>query len=139
LAGVDASKPKDLPFEIANVLLEKLLKAGAKPDWPDKFGSVPLQSALMRYNPGAVKLLLDAGADVNRIFKRGTARDISEDDTATSEKILREQSKAPLSTDEKRAALQKQLRAGLEDRLRRCKEIGEILRKFCAKKKSELQ
>jgi ankyrin repeat protein len=37
LAGTDADDPKNLPVEIANELLAKLLKAGAKPDWLDKF------------------------------------------------------------------------------------------------------
>ena len=124
LAGTDIDGFKNLPVEIVNQLLERLLKAGAKPDLLDKFGSTPLQDALIRLNAGAVKLLLEAGADVNRVFTRGTALDINEQDTITWKKNLKEASK--------------QVRPVTEDKLRRCKEIEAILRKFGAKRKKEL-
>jgi uncharacterized protein len=138
LASVDANNPKNLPFEIANELLEKLLKAGAKPDWLDKFGFAALFSAIFRQNPGAVKMLLEAGADVNRISQRGTALDMVEGDTARCEKDRRESEASPLPDDEKEAERQKRYRVVLEDKLRRCKETLEILKRFGAKRKSEL-
>jgi uncharacterized protein len=138
LTQVEANDSKNLPSDVANQLLEKLLKSGAKPDWLDKFGSSPLQSAILRQNPSAVKLLLEAGADVNRITARGTAMDINESRTKEFEKDWRDLESAPLPPDEKTAERQKRYRAALADKLRRCKEVGEILHKLSAKRKSEL-
>jgi ankyrin repeat protein len=138
LAANDVDNPKDLPVEIANELLEKLLKAGAKPDWLDKFGGVPLENALIRTNPPALKLLLQAGADVNQIFIRGTALDISKYDTAKCEEDLKNLMAMPLPDDEKKAGMIKQERLKFVNKLRRCHEIVEILKKFGAKLKSEL-
>ncbi len=127
-----------LPAEAAAQLLEKLLKAGAKPDWLDKFGSTPLQNALLRQRPRAIKLLLEAGADVNRIFTRGTALDLNEQDTQMFQKTLQGFLTGPPPADEKTAARQQQGVASIEDKLRRCQEISEILHAFGAKRKSEL-
>ena len=127
-----------LPEEAAAQLLEELLKAGAKPDWMDKCGSTPLQNALLRQRPQAVKLLLEAGADVNRILTSGTALDINEQDTKMFQKNLQGFLTAPPPADEKAAARQQQCVAFMEDKLRRCKEIAEILQTFGAKRKSEL-
>ncbi|HEY3932022.1 MAG TPA: ankyrin repeat domain-containing protein [Verrucomicrobiae bacterium] len=138
LALVEANNPKEIPFDIANELLGKLLKAGAKPDWLDKFGSPPLENAILRQNPGAVKLLLEAGADVNRIFVRGTALDINDKETAQCEKDKLALEASPPPADEKMKERQKRFRVLLQDKLQRCKEIGEILRNFGAKQKSEL-
>jgi ankyrin repeat protein len=139
LAANDVDNPKDLPVEIANELLEKLLKAGANPDWLDKFGGTPLEDALIRTNPPAIKLLLQAGADVNRIFKRGTALDISKHDTASCEEGLKNLMAMSLPDDnEKRAETIRQARVTFENKLRRCNEITEILKQFGAKLKSEL-
>jgi hypothetical protein len=124
LAGTDIDDSKNLPVEIVNQLLERLLQAGAKPDWLDKFGSTPLQEALIRLNAGAVKLLLEAGADVNRVFTRGTALDINQQDIKMWEKNLKGASKP--------------VRSVTEEKLRRSKEIEAILRKFGAKRKREL-
>jgi ankyrin repeat protein len=136
LAGVDSTDTKSLPEDIANSLLEALLKAGAQPDAPDKFGTTPLDSALLRLNPGATRILLQAGADVNRVSARGTALDTNERDTAMWEKNLN--TPLPPPADEKSATRQKQLRAVQEDRLRRCREIAQILHQFGAKRKTEL-
>ncbi|MDB6057812.1 MAG: Ankyrin [Verrucomicrobiales bacterium] len=138
LAANDVDDPKNLPVEIANELLEKLLKAGAKPDWLDKFEGTPLENALIRTNPPAIKLLLQAGADVNRIFKRGTALDICKYDSTNCERDLKNLMAMPLPDDEKRANTIKQARAKFENKLRRCNEIAEILKKSGAKLKSEL-
>ncbi len=134
LAGNDVDSPEHLPVEIARELLEKLLKAGANPDWLDKFEGTPLQSALIRTNPPAIELLVQAGADVNRHLKRGTALDISKEDTARCEEDLKNLTAMPLPDDnEKKANTIKQARAQFENKLRRCKEIAEILKKFGAK------
>ena len=138
LAGMDPSDPKNLPAETVNFLLEKLLKAGAKPDWVDKFSSTPLRSALVRLNPGALKLLLEAGADGNRIFSGGTALDLNEQDKEIWENNLKEAEVLPPPVDEKAGNRQKQLLTALAAKLQRCKEIGEILRQFGAKRKKEL-
>jgi len=138
LAGTDADNPKNLPVEIANELLAKLLQAGAKPDWLDKFDSTPLEDALIRTNPPAIKLLLQAGANVNRIFKRGTALDISKHDTTNCERDLKNLMAMPLPDDEKRANTIKHARAKFENKLRRCNEIAKILHQFAAKLKSDI-
>lgn len=127
-----------IPEDIATQLLEKCLKAGAKPDWLDKFGNPPLQSALIRQRTAAIRLLLEHGAAVNQIFTRGTALDVIEQDTTMFQKSVQEFSTPPPPGDERRAALLKQGRAVAEDKLRRCKEISEILHKFGAKHKSDL-
>ena len=127
-----------LPEEMTNLLVEKLLKAGAKPDWPDKFGSVVLETALIYQKTGVVKLLLEAGADVNRVFQRGTALDIIERDLANAEKSLAEAKGAPKPADAKGAERQQRLRAVIEEKVHRCKEIREVLGKSGAKRKSEL-
>lgn len=140
LAENDVDDPKHLPVEIASELLDKLLKAGAQPDWPDKFESTPLEGALIRTNPPGIKLLLQAGSDVNRIYARGTALDISKHDTALCEERLKNLMAMPLPDDnEKRANTIREARATFENKLRRCNEIGEILKEFGAKQKSELQ
>ena len=124
LAGADIDEPRRLPVEVVNELLEAALKAGAKSDSLDKFGSTPLEGALIRLNSAAVKLLLEAGADVNRVFTRGTALDINERDTRLLE--------------EKLSGASGRLLAVIEGRLRRCKEIEATLRRFGAKRKAEL-
>jgi len=136
LAGTDVDNPKDLPVEIANELLEKLLKAGARPDWLNDFESTPLECALIRKNPPAIKLLLEAGADVNRVYKRGTALDINKRDIELCEQELQRLKTSPVPDDEKKAERLKQAQITFEGKLRRCKEISEILHKFGAKQKS---
>jgi len=138
LAGTDCDNPNNLSVEIANVLLEKLLKAGAKPDWMEKFESRPLESALIRKNPGAVQLLLKAGADVNQLYKRGTALDIVERDIQLCEENVKNLKSGPKHEDPKRAETVNKAIATHEGKLQRCQEIEEILRKAGAKKKSEL-
>ena len=125
LAAIDINDTRNLPDEIVNQLLEAVLKAGANPDWLDKFGSAPLEDAMIRLNAGAVKLILEAGADVNRVFKSGTALDINEQDTAMWEKNLKGASE--------------RVRPVMEGKLGRCKGIEAVLRKFGAKRKVELE
>jgi|GEM_PF-3856619 len=138
LAGTDPDNPKDLSAEIANHLLDKLLKAGAKPDWLDKGASTPLEHALIRKNVGAIKILLEAGADVNRVFIRGTALDIIEKDIKLCEESVNRLKASPLPDNEKTAEVLKQAILTFEGKLGRCKEIERILRKFGANRKSEL-
>jgi hypothetical protein len=83
-------------------------------------------------------LLLEAGANVNRVFKRGTALDIIEGDIALCEENLKNLMAMPLPDDEKRAASIKQARLTAGNKLRRCHEIMEILLQFGAKPKSAL-
>jgi len=127
-----------LPEEIAAQMLEKLLEAGAKPDCLSKLDSTPLESAVSRQKPKAVKLLLEAGADVNRVSNGGTAWDMNLKDTARCEKDLRELAASPPPSSERAAELRKKLTGVLEEKLRRCREIGEILRGFGAKGKADL-
>jgi len=129
---------ENIPEEIAAQLLEKLLKAGAKPDWLDKFGAPPLVGAMIRQRPTAVRLLLEYGADVNRISIHGTALDLNEQHTKMFEKELKEFKAQPPPTEPKKAEWHKQGCEYLEDKIRRCKEISEILHKFGAKRKKEL-
>lgn len=138
LAANDVDNPDSLPAEIANELLEKLLKAGAKPDWQDKFGSTPLEGALIRKNPPAMQLLLEAGANANFVFKRGTALDINDSDIKMCKANLQGLKKMPVPADERKAEVLKQSGITHEGKLQRCKEIGEILKKFGAKRKADL-
>lgn len=130
---------RDIPNEIAVPLLEKLLQAGAKPEVVDKERATPLLNAVMYWNPPAVKLLLQAGADVNRLYDRGTALDIVEKDAANQEKQL-----ANLNTSKATAAgeMIEQLNKIIpvaEDKVRRCKEVGKLLQEAGAKRKAKIQ
>jgi ankyrin repeat protein len=133
----ESTQPTELPEPITNLLVEKLLKAGADPDWLDDLGSVPLHTALNYQRVGAVKLLLKAGVDINRINPQGTVRDYIRIDIARIKRQVDEIPKTPV-TDEEMAERRKKYRATLEDKLRRCREIEKILRKFGAKRKSDL-
>lgn len=105
---------RDIPNEIAIPLMEALLKAGAKPDLMDADGSTALISAVAYENPPAVRLLVKAGADVNRIFlprhatKERTVLDMNDSDVKqkdndeASAKRYREVSKILLAAGAKR-------------------------------------
>lgn len=123
----------DLPEPITNLLVEKLLKAGANPDWIDDFGSVPMQTALSYQKVRAVKLLIKAGADVNRVTPQGRALSFLEEDIAKCKKSLSELSPSP-PKDEEAAGRWKKVRAVLEEKLRRRMEIRKILRRSGAKR-----
>ena len=138
LAGTDADDPKYISIEIANQLLEKLLKAGARPDWINKFDSTPLESALMHINAKAVKLLLEAGVNVNGMLRRGTALDIIETQTKQSQEGLQRLKTSPPPENPRRVEVLKQAIINFEGKVCRCKEIEETLRKFGAKRKAEL-
>jgi hypothetical protein len=86
---------------------------------------------------GAVKLLLKAGVNINRINPQGTVRDYIRNDIARIKKQVDEIPKTPV-TDEEMAERRKKYRAILVGKLRRCREIEKILRKFGAKRKSDL-
>jgi ankyrin repeat protein len=72
------SSIRDLPDEIGVQLFQSLLKAGATVDHADKFGGTALQGALFGKSAEVVKVLVDAGADVNRVFATGTPLEIVE-------------------------------------------------------------
>jgi len=127
-----------LSDEAALPLLEKLLQAGAKPEWADKIGNSPLESALQRHKPWAVKLLVEAGADINRVYRDWTLLDLTEQNLAMLERNLKQFSEGPIPADEKRATLIRQSIAMQEQRVGRCREILEILGKLGAKRKADL-
>jgi ankyrin repeat protein len=132
-------QPTDLPDPIVNLLVKKLLKAGADPDWLDDARSVPLHTAALGYQRvGAVKLLLEAGVDINRIINpKATVLDYIGEKIGQIKGVLRGLS-GTVPTDEKMAERTRETHAFLEDKLRRCTEIEKLLRQFGAKRKSEL-
>ena len=109
---------RTMPNEILIPLMEALLKAGAKVDQLDRDGHTPLAGAAFRNNPAAVRLLVEAGADVNRVFlHRGstverTALDLSE--------------------------VEVNVKNPLEDLVKRAREVGKILRAAGCKKRSKM-
>ncbi|HEU4754180.1 MAG TPA: ankyrin repeat domain-containing protein, partial [Armatimonadota bacterium] len=57
-----------------------LLRAGADPDPLNKWGDPPLLGAVLYKNLEVIRLLAEAGANLSRIFPRGTALEIVEQD-----------------------------------------------------------
>jgi ankyrin repeat protein len=80
----------DVPDETLIPMMEALLKAGAKADHQEQDGDTALQGAAIRNNAAAIKLLVGAGADFNRVFKRGTALDMAEQNLKLAQKALGE-------------------------------------------------
>ena len=117
---------RDVPDEILIPLMELLVKAGAKVDHEEQDGGTALLGAVLRNKPQAVKFLAGAGADVNRIFKRGTVLDMNLEDIAH----CRDELSDPSFTGPARAVV--------ERNLRRHQEVSKILIRFGAKRKSEL-
>jgi hypothetical protein len=85
-----------------------------------------------------VKILTQAGADVNRIFKWGTVLDVNAQDMTNHERDLRNLSSPDRSLEAKAAEQAIKVRAVLEQKLQRCKEVSKILREFGAKRQTEL-
>jgi ankyrin repeat protein len=136
---------RKIPNAIAIPLMDLLLKAGANPNHQKPDGSGPLQdggtpllSAVLYENPPAVKILTQAGADVNRIFKRGTVLDVNAQDMANHERDLRNLSAPDQSLEAKAVEQAIKVRAVFEQKLQRCKGVSKILREFDAKRQTEL-
>ena len=129
---------RDVPNDIAIPLVESLLKAGAKPDPVEKDGSTPLLNATVYWNPPAVKTLLRAGADANRIYARGTLLDINDQDAANLGNQFNNLSSSLAAAKGEEAQQLHKVIPMVEDKLRRCQEIGRMLREFGAKHKNEL-
>jgi ankyrin repeat protein len=129
---------RDIPNEIAIPLIDRQLKAGANADHVDRDGGTPLLLAVLYENPPAAKLLVEAGANVNRVFKRGTLLDINEQDIGNYERDLRNLASAPQTSHSKAVEQVKRVREVLEQKLRRCREVSSILHQFGAKRKAEL-
>jgi ankyrin repeat protein len=118
---------RDIPNDIAVPAVEALLKAGANPNHADQRGSTPLLSAIGYENPPGVRLLVDAGAEVNRVYgPRGTVFDINQDALEKSQRRLADPAFGPPA------------RGFEEARLKRLNEIAEILRGAGAKPQAEL-
>jgi len=117
---------RDVPDDILIPLMELLVKAGAKVDHEGKDGGTALLGAVLRNKPQAVKFLAGAGADVNRVFKRGTVLDLNQEDI----EHCRDQLSDPSFTGPARTVV--------ERNLRRHQEVSKILLGFGAKRKSEL-
>jgi len=117
---------RDVPDEILISLMEVLLKAGASVDHQEENGSTALLGAVLRNKPRVVKFLAGAGADVNRIFKRGTLLDMNQEDIRN----LRDELSDPSLTVPARRLV--------EQDLRRFQEVSKILIGFGAKRSSEL-
>ena len=116
----------DVPDEIIVPLMEALLKAGAKVDHLERDGGTALQGAVLRSNPPVAKLLCAAGADVNRIFKRGAPLDLAEQNV----QFCREELADPSLTGPARAVM--------EQKLKRAQAVFVVLSDMGAKRKSEL-
>lgn len=129
---------RDIPNEIAVPLLEKLLQTGAKSDCVDKEGDTPLLHAVMYWNPPAVKLLVQAGADTARIYGRGTVLDIAEIDTANQEKQLANLNASKATASGEMVNQLNNVVAIAEDKVRRCKEVAKFLQDAGAKRKAEI-
>ena len=121
---------RDVPNDIAIPLVESLLKAGAKPDPVEKDGSTPLLNATVYWNPPAVKTLLRAGADANRIYARGTLLDINDQDAANLGNQFNNLSSSLAAAKGEEAQQLHKVIPMVEDKLRRCQEIGRMLREF---------
>lgn len=117
---------RDVPDEILIPLMEALLQAGARVDQQDQDGGTALLGAVLRSIPRAAKLLLQAGADANRVYQRGTALDLNAEDIAHCWDELSD------------PALTAPARTVVERNLRRYEEVSRILLAAGAKRNSEL-
>lgn len=68
--------------EAAEAMVRILLEAGAEVDPVDKRGDTPLLVAVIAKNVEAVDCLAAAGANLDRLFPRGTVLDMAEQDIA---------------------------------------------------------
>jgi ankyrin repeat protein len=126
-AGVPAQMPvRSVADSVA--MMKALLRAGAKVDHKDKSGDSALFHAVLHKNVEGVKLLVQAGADLNEHLERpsGTILDFvekrlqSNQDDVTNESLTKEQH------DESQKSLLQWT------------EILEVLRQAVAKRQSEL-
>ena len=117
---------RDVPDEILIPLMEALLKAGARVDHQEQDGGTALLGAVLRNKPQVVKFLAGAGADVNRIFKRGTLLDMNLEDIENR----REELSDPAFTGPARKVVERDLR--------RYEEVSKILLESGARRMSEL-
>lgn len=118
---------EEMPDDIRIPIVESLLKAGANANASNKFGSTPLHAAIGDSIPQAVRLLCQAGADVNLASKRGTPLAMAEERIKYWRERIVTPVRAPLSPE--RIA---ELNARDERFLQRSLEVQEILREFGA-------
>jgi len=117
------------PEEDAIPMIEELLKAGAKIDNViDRLGGTSLLHAVFQNSPKVVKLLVQAGANPNQVFKsqRGTLLDGAEKRVEANQRTFDDPSSAEW---EKKGA-----REGLE----KWQPMFNLLRDLGAKRQSEL-
>jgi ankyrin repeat protein len=117
---------RDVPDEILIPLMEALVKAGARVDHLEQDGGTALLGAVLRNKPQTVKFLAGAGADVNRVYQRGTVLDLNLEDIAHCQRDLHD----PAFTGPARQVV--------ERNLQRYQEVSKILLGFGAKRKAEL-
>jgi ankyrin repeat protein len=117
------------PEEVAIPMIEELLKAGAKIDnVVDKLGGTALYHAVFQNSTKVVRLLAQAGAEVNRVFKsqRGTLLDAAERRVQSNQRTL---------DDPKSAEWEKN---GAKHGLEKWEAMFDLLQELGAKQQSKL-
>jgi ankyrin repeat protein len=116
------------PEDIAVPMIEALLKAGAKVDHVDKSGNTALLAAAFQKSSKVVKLLAQAGADVNRVFKSqgGTLLDAAEARLQANRETLQDKSES------------ESVRTQVQQGVQKWEKMFNFLRDLGAKRQSEL-
>ena len=117
----------EMPDDIRIPLIESLLKAGAKPNVANQMGTTPLAKAVNYGIPQAVRLLCQAGADVNRASGSDTPLKIAEEALAS----IREDIATPFPKRMK-PEFAAELQERNQRRLQRALAVVDVLREFGA-------
>ena len=114
------------PDDLMLPLMDSLIRAGAEVNKVSEDGGSALGGACHRNNPGVVKLLVAAGAEVNCMQTMGTPLDIAEKTINWCQRDLNDPGYAG------------RLREAVEAKLKRAQEICEILKGAGGKTKADL-